>query len=370
MKEKTKIHLRTLILTFAIFNAALFTVPQLAHADVSSILRGQICEPDTDGVDSGYNIGRCINNIYIFAVSIAGFIAVLMFVLAGYNYITGTSESISEAKKIMGSTLLGLVILFSTYIILNTVDPNLTKMPAIVAPQVNCNQVSVDGKTENICADLPDQLPYPVDANGNPVGLEGGKIVSAGSTIQAPANNNNLPAGTKTIQPCVNCIDLTQGLTVHVKKTTNAQRVQQYYLNKDLTQRLVNMVMYFANLRAELARNIPYASKFDWYITEAWPPTVKHSSDCHFNGNCADIAIMNRGSYSDGQLLVAVKTMCTAAKKTGLKFANEYYEFTAQQFAGSDCGNPQKFVNTNVGHLHVSLDANFQGDPDEEPTAQ
>ena len=203
MKEKTKIHLRTLILTLAIFNAALFTVPQLAHADVSSILRGQICEPDNSGVGSAYNIGRCINNIYIFAVSIAGFIAVLMFVLAGYNYITGTSESISEAKKIMGSTLLGLVILFSAYILLNTIDPNLTKVPALVAPQVNCNQIDKDGKSENICADLPDQLPYPVDANGNPINFQ------PYDYGEATKGNKNLFGIFSITNPdlCINCTD-------------------------------------------------------------------------------------------------------------------------------------------------------------------
>lgn len=350
MKEKTKIHIRTLILTFAIFNAALFTVPQLAHADVNSILRGQICEPETDGVGSAYNIGRCINNIYIFAVSIAGFIAVLMFVLAGYNYITGTSESISEAKKIMGSTLLGLVILFSTYIILNTVDPNLTKVPALVAPQVNCNQIDKDGKSENICADLPDQLPYPLDKNGKPTGLEGGKIVSQGTTYPPPANNNNLPAGSKTIQPCVNCIDLTEGFTVKVKDRNTSK------VTKDLAQKLVDMRYYFANERALKAQAYPYATSFDWQVTEAWPPTTPHQSSCHYDGTCPDIGVVNKEAYTSGQNLTAITIMCTAAKQAGFKILNEYYnEYTAQQFGGSDCGVPVKTPKSTKGHLHLTM---------------
>ncbi len=355
MKEKTKIHLKTLILAFAVLNAALFTVPQLAHADIGSILKGQICEPDNSAMGSAFNIGRCINNIYIFAISIAGFIAVLMFVLAGYNYITGTSESISEAKKIMGSTVLGLVILFGTFLLLNTIDPNLTKVPALVAPQVNCLQVDTGGKTENICADLPDQLPYPLDANGNPVGLSGGKIVTAGTTIQPPANNNNLPAGTKTIQPCINCIDLTQGLPIIVKKTTDPNRVKQYYVSKDLAQRLVNLNYYFANERASKSGFTP-ATTLNWRVTEAWPPTVAHASDCHFDGTCADIAIDNRDSYSKGELIQGIKILCTAAKKANLSILNEYFEFTAAELAGdtgSNCGAPAKTDYSTVGHLHV-----------------
>ncbi|MEK7652130.1 MAG: pilin [Patescibacteria group bacterium] len=353
MKEKTKLRLKTIILALAVLSSAPFIVPQFAHADVNSLLRGQICEPDMEGVDSGFNVGRCINNIYIFAISIAGFLAVLMFVLAGYQYITGTSESISEAKKIMGSTLLGLVILFSTYIILNTVDPNLTKVPALVAPQVNCNQVSTTtGKTENICADLPDEFPFPLDENGNPVGIEGGKIVSQGTTYQSPANNNNLPAGSKTIQPCVNCIDLTQGLAVKVKDRNTSK------VSKDLAQKLVNMRYYFANERALKAKAYPSqnVSSFDWQVTEAWPPTVAHQSSCHYDGTCPDIGVVNKEKYTSGQNLIAIKIMCTAAKKAGFKILNEYYnEYKAQQFGGSDCGVPVSTPNGTKGHLHLTM---------------
>ncbi|MHB8871563.1 MAG: pilin [Candidatus Doudnabacteria bacterium] len=356
MKEKTKLRLKTLILALAVISSIPFVVPQFANADVNSLLRGQICEPDSSGVDSGFNVGRCINNIYIFAISIAGFLAVLMFVLAGYQYITGTSESISEAKKIMGSTLLGLVILFGTYIILNTVDPNLTKVPALVAPQVNCEQVSTTtGKTENICADLPDQFPFPLDANGNPTGMDGGKIVNAGTTIQPPASNNNLPAGSKTIQPCTNCIDLLSGLNIIVKRVTDPNRVKQYYLNKDLAQKLVNLNYYFANERAANSGFTP-ATTLNWRVTEAWPPTVAHASDCHFDGNCADIAIDNRDKYSKDELIQGIKILCTAAKKANLTILNEYYEFTAAEMAGStgsNCGVPAKTDYSTVGHLHV-----------------
>jgi len=35
-----------------------------------------------------------------------------------------------------------------------------------------------------------------------------------------------------------------------------------------------------------------------WQVSEAWPPTVYHKNDCHFNGTCVDVKILSSTSES------------------------------------------------------------------------
>src|SRR5437879_3355490 len=138
MKQKTKNLVKFWILAIALVNYVFVFAPHPAHAAISSILSGQICEPDNSTDGAPYNIARCVNNIYSFAVAIGGFVAVLMFVLAGYYYAQGGNENVTTAKSYINSTIIGLVLLFGTYALLNTIDPNLTTLPKITAPGVNC----------------------------------------------------------------------------------------------------------------------------------------------------------------------------------------------------------------------------------------
>src|SRR6266481_3988805 len=139
--------------TFGIFLAIILVIfssipiPQTQAASATPGQPGftvvdQICNPDTSTVGSGNNLGNCVNNIYVFAISIAGFLAVLMFVFAGYLYITGGSENLTTAKSIITSTIVALVLLFATYAILNTINPNLTTLSGLDLSAVHCEKTS------------------------------------------------------------------------------------------------------------------------------------------------------------------------------------------------------------------------------------
>ena len=102
MFKKTKLKY---VFIFFFSLLALFTVLSVPSANaaniVDSLKEGQICVPDEQGTGTGYNIARCVNNIYIFSVALGGFAAVLMFVIAGYMYSVGTSSSIKQAREII-----------------------------------------------------------------------------------------------------------------------------------------------------------------------------------------------------------------------------------------------------------------------------
>jgi len=76
------------------------------------------------------NIGDFIKSNYNLAVSVAGILAVLMIIVAGVQWVTsgGNSEMISSAKKRIGGALVGLLIAYLSYTILNTVNPALVNL--------------------------------------------------------------------------------------------------------------------------------------------------------------------------------------------------------------------------------------------------
>jgi hypothetical protein len=191
MKQKIKIIFQIWALGMALFNFVLILNPAPARAAVNSLLSGQICTPDNSNEGQSTNLARCVNNIYAFAVAIGGFVAVLMFVVAGYYYALGGNENVTTAKGYINSTVVGLILLFGTYALLNTIDPNLTTLPKLTAPGADCT-IKFDPITKQSydpCAN-PDKNPYVdpsikdqtitnADKTATPSPLEGGNVTNS-----------------------------------------------------------------------------------------------------------------------------------------------------------------------------------------------
>ncbi len=71
-----------------------------------------------------------INYIYTFAFWIAGLITFFMLVIGGFRWLTsvGSPTAIAAAKKQITSAIVGLVLLLSSFIILNTLNPELVML--------------------------------------------------------------------------------------------------------------------------------------------------------------------------------------------------------------------------------------------------
>jgi hypothetical protein len=71
-----------------------------------------------------------INTIYQFALGISGLLALGMIVAGGvyYTVSAGNSGRQGDAKSMITSAIWGLVLLFGSYLILNTINPQITKM--------------------------------------------------------------------------------------------------------------------------------------------------------------------------------------------------------------------------------------------------
>lgn len=71
------------------------------------------------------SIGDFITKNYQYAIGVAGILAAMMLVVAGFQWVTsgGNSEAITSAKKRIGGSIVGLFIAYMSYFILTTVNP-------------------------------------------------------------------------------------------------------------------------------------------------------------------------------------------------------------------------------------------------------
>ncbi len=70
---------------------------------------------------------RCVNQIYVWSLGVAVLLALLMVVIGGYYYMTsgGNAEQASKGKEYITGALVGIIILFCAYLLLNTINPDL-----------------------------------------------------------------------------------------------------------------------------------------------------------------------------------------------------------------------------------------------------
>lgn len=103
------------------------------------------------GQDKFANMGEFILLMYRYLVTTASIVAAVMIVIAGFQWVTsgGNSETISSAKHRIGGALIGLLIAYLSYFILNTINPALVNFrlpqvwlirPQSLIPQF-CSQV-------------------------------------------------------------------------------------------------------------------------------------------------------------------------------------------------------------------------------------
>lgn len=76
---------------------------------------------------SGESIGQCISGIYTWSLTVVGILAFFQIIYAGVMYLTaaGNASRISQAKSKIFKSILGIIILFSSYLILYTINPDL-----------------------------------------------------------------------------------------------------------------------------------------------------------------------------------------------------------------------------------------------------
>ena len=132
-KEKTKIIIMTALAGFFIFN---FLFASQSKADVQTEKEKfnyhlMVPLPTASGtVTEVEGITDYIKTIYLFAMGIAGILAMALIVVSGFQWLTatGSMSTIGQAKARITNAILGLVVLLSAYLLLNTINPALVNL--------------------------------------------------------------------------------------------------------------------------------------------------------------------------------------------------------------------------------------------------
>jgi len=173
----------------------LILLPAPSHAQIKfnpqvSIPNSNFTHSDTPG--SGItiqptSIGEYIRSIYRYAIGIVGILATVVLMFGGFRWLTagGNASTISEAQEWIKAALTGLVLTFSAYLILATVNPALINLAPINAPGINKKDVQTatvncSGKVLNDCT-------------GACIWNNGNCIIDPNQAGQPCTTNNNKP---------------------------------------------------------------------------------------------------------------------------------------------------------------------------------
>ncbi|MCL5459887.1 pilin, partial [Loigolactobacillus coryniformis] len=75
------------------------------------------------------DLGQLIQQIFIWSLGLLGIAVFVMFFYAGFLWLTaaGNTAKVSEAKRRMTNAVFGAILLLSSYLILNTINPDFVK---------------------------------------------------------------------------------------------------------------------------------------------------------------------------------------------------------------------------------------------------
>lgn len=93
---------------------------------------------EVDGKMQSDLLARYIKAIYDYGLAVTGILATIVLMGAGVIWLTsgGNESKITQAKDLIAGSLTGMAILFSAWMILNTVNPELLKLRAITLTKV------------------------------------------------------------------------------------------------------------------------------------------------------------------------------------------------------------------------------------------
>ncbi|MFA7133230.1 MAG: pilin, partial [Bacteroidales bacterium] len=164
-------------------------------------------------------IEELVKYLVLWAFRLAGLFAFIMIIYAGFQYLTagGNVEQQKEAQERIINTFIGIVLLFSFWLILNTINPNLLKTtpepkPTTVKPPIETEQLPVivgdfvligagSGKYSNI----PLSWEFP----------NGAYIEESVAESLLKLVNSNAPKGWQVTEACVSVIGNECITTVH-----------------------------------------------------------------------------------------------------------------------------------------------------------
>ncbi len=140
------------------------------NAGVDQSIKDYLCTPNDNNL--GVGLYDCITRLYKFGISFGAIVLVFFVVYAGYLYIISGEKGKGSAKNYISSAITGMIIILSSYVLLNFISPELVKFKPIQPPIFSA-------------ADLPKCEDIGFSTNcivGDPTSPNVGQVVYSGKT--------------------------------------------------------------------------------------------------------------------------------------------------------------------------------------------
>ena len=108
--------------------AAVFTIIPTAHAQIGL---------DFLNLPPGAEIGDVLSRLYVFGVGLVAIVAMIMLVIGGVQYMVAGDKDPGPAKERIRNAIWGLILALCSYLILYTINPDLTKKVILTPIEIN-----------------------------------------------------------------------------------------------------------------------------------------------------------------------------------------------------------------------------------------
>ena len=246
-----------------------------------------------------------------FAVYVAVFLATILIAYAGFRMVMaqGDTGAVKEAKEILVKAILGLVFVLSAWLIVDTLMKTFFSGGSgwndfgqcIAQPGSTIKDGPVKGGGVSVVPQVPN----------NCVADEIGQI-------QCPGTRQVINGYT-----CESCVPIDPSIPGYNRAETCSAMVNgACQVDPVLNQQLLN-------LKKDLA-----AAGINWYVSEAWPPTVQHRSADQNAGKSVDVSACNSNTGVSGPTAVGNcidSFNAAAARSSRLRAVYEVPSATDQQ---------------------------------------
>lgn len=144
------------------------------------------------------DLAQYLDTIYNFLISIVGVIAAAMIMVGGYQYLTagGDAGRVAAAKKRIGNALIGLTLAMSSFLLLNTINPDLVRLEV---PGGLLRKVTTEVNFLPFCENLVKQLGKTIEdvtiaGRDRECGEPGFIVTSVGSATTSATGSAPAPA--------------------------------------------------------------------------------------------------------------------------------------------------------------------------------
>lgn len=99
-------------------------------------------------------IAQLVQGIYNYSIGIVGIIAAIILMAGGIVWLvsSGSSEKVSQAKKLITGSLIGLLLVFGSHLLLKTINPDLVEFSSKNIPSIRKEVLVVtDCASDNDC---------------------------------------------------------------------------------------------------------------------------------------------------------------------------------------------------------------------------